>query len=89
MGTTTLLTFEEFEQLPSEPGKTELLDGELIQLPLAKNQHVKTSHRLRDRLKTLLEKAGSRRRDHPGIQKGRTGGPQDQDVSGKRRQRGL
>lgn len=57
MGTTTLLTFEEFEQLPSEPGKTELLDGELIQLAPAKKKHVKTAHRLRDRLKTLLENA--------------------------------
>jgi len=31
MATTTLLSFEEFEQLPDEPGKVELLDGELIE----------------------------------------------------------
>jgi len=35
MGTvsTSLLTFEEFERLPDEPGKRELLEGELIELP--------------------------------------------------------
>ena len=33
---TSLLTFEEFEQLPDDPGKLELLDGELIRLPPAK-----------------------------------------------------
>jgi Uma2 family endonuclease len=31
-----LMTFEELERLPDEPGKTELLDGELIQMPPAK-----------------------------------------------------
>jgi Uma2 family endonuclease len=31
-----LVTFEELERLPEEPGKTELLDGELIQMPPAK-----------------------------------------------------
>ena len=35
----TLLTFEQFEQLPDEPGKCELLGGELIQLPPAKRKH--------------------------------------------------
>lgn len=57
MGATTLLSFEEFEQMPSEPGKTELLDGELIQLPPAKKKHVITAHRLRDRIKALLDSA--------------------------------
>jgi Uma2 family endonuclease len=37
--TTTLLTFEEFERLPYEPGKRELLDGELIEMPPAKYEH--------------------------------------------------
>jgi Uma2 family endonuclease len=59
MGTTTLLTFEEFEQMPSEPGKTELLDGELIQLPPAKKSHVKLAHRLRDTLHPIVENAGA------------------------------
>ena len=43
MGTRTdtpLLTFEEFERLPDEPGKCELLKGELVQLPPAEfKQH--------------------------------------------------
>jgi Uma2 family endonuclease len=46
MGTTTLLSFEEFEQLPDEPGKLELLDGELIQLPPAKRKHMEIAHRI-------------------------------------------
>jgi len=33
MSTTALMTFAEFEQLPDCPGKQELIDGELIQLP--------------------------------------------------------
>ncbi len=35
MGTTALLTFEEFERLPEYPGKQELLEGDLIELPPA------------------------------------------------------
>jgi hypothetical protein len=31
----TLLTFAEFEQLPEEPGRCELLDGEITRLPPA------------------------------------------------------
>jgi len=35
MGTTTnLMTFEQFERLPDEPHKLELIDGELIRMPL-------------------------------------------------------
>jgi Uma2 family endonuclease len=60
MGTTiTLLTFEEFEQLPSEPGKTELLDGELIQLPPAKKKHMKIIHRFLYTLKPLVDERGA------------------------------
>jgi len=41
MATTTsgLMTFEEFEKLPEYPGKQELLEGELIELPPAKKGH--------------------------------------------------
>ncbi len=39
MSTTSLLTFAEFEQLPNEPGKTELIDGEVIHMPPPKNRH--------------------------------------------------
>jgi Uma2 family endonuclease len=55
---TTLLTFEEFEQLPDEPGKMELLDGELIRLPPAKLKHMKIVHRLYGLLGPIFETAG-------------------------------
>src|SRR5689334_14680357 len=35
----TLLTFDEFEQLPDKPGKLELLRGELIELPPPEQDH--------------------------------------------------
>jgi Uma2 family endonuclease len=41
-----LMTFEQFEQLPETPGKHELLDGELIELPPAKTSHMKISRRV-------------------------------------------
>jgi len=50
-----LVTFEELERLPEEPGKTELLDGELIQMPPAKRPHNKHSKRLFLRLFQLIE----------------------------------
>src|SRR6266700_4028533 len=57
MGTTTLLSFEEFEQLPDEPGKLEFLDGELIQLPPAKRKHGEISRRIQILLIRALDKA--------------------------------
>jgi Uma2 family endonuclease len=59
MGTTTLLSFEEFEQLPDEPGKLEFLDGELIQLPPAKRRHMELSRRIQILLMRAVEKAGA------------------------------
>jgi len=59
MSTTTLLTFEEFEKLPSEPGKMELLDGELIRLPPAFIKHMKIIHRLFALLTPIVDRAGS------------------------------
>jgi len=44
--TTSILTFEEFEQLPDEVGKTELLDGELSLLPPPKTIHMRIAYRL-------------------------------------------
>jgi len=55
MSTTTLLSFEEFEQLPDEPGKLELLDGELIRLPPAKSRHMKIAHRLQKMLMPIVD----------------------------------
>ena len=45
--------------MPSEPGKTELLEGELIQMPPAKKKPMRIAHRLRDSLKGLVEKSGA------------------------------
>jgi Uma2 family endonuclease len=59
MGTTTLLSFEEFEQLPDEPGKLEFLDGELIQLLPAKRRHMELSRRIQILLMRAVEKAGA------------------------------
>jgi len=50
-----LVTFEDLERLPEEPGKTELLDGELIQMPPAKRRHNKVAKRLFLRLFQLIE----------------------------------
>jgi Uma2 family endonuclease len=58
MGTTTLLSFEEFEQLPDEPGKLELLDGELIQFPPAKFKHMEIARRIHVLLMQAVGKAG-------------------------------
>jgi len=61
MGTVkTLLTLEEFEQLPDQPGKYELIRGELIELPPAELKHNRTSHRIYNRLKTAIEQAHAR-----------------------------
>jgi Uma2 family endonuclease len=46
MGTTTLLSFEDFERLPDEPGKDELLDGEPFHLPPAFIDHMDIVHRV-------------------------------------------
>ena len=40
------MTFEEFERLPEEPGKFELLEGELVYLPPAKVKHQRIGLRL-------------------------------------------
>jgi len=61
MGTiTTLLTFEEFERLPDQPGKHELLEGELIELPPAESQHNRIAHRIQKLLTSALEAAHAR-----------------------------
>jgi Uma2 family endonuclease len=54
MDVRTLLTFEQFEQLPDEPGKRELLRGELIELPPAKLKHNDMAHLFYDLLKPSL-----------------------------------
>ena len=55
---TTLLTFEEFEKLPDAPGKRELLDGELIELPPPKFKHAITQHRIARALEPCADSHG-------------------------------
>jgi len=55
MGTTNpLMTFEEFERLPDEPCKLQLIDGEVLRLPPAKIGHVRIRHRLFEVLEDAL-----------------------------------
>jgi len=58
--TTNLLTFAEFERLPDRPGKQELLEGELIELPPAERKNSKSSHRIYHRILIALEAAHTR-----------------------------
>src|SRR5471032_1923044 len=47
MGTTTnLMAFEQFERLPDEPHKLELIDGELIRMPPAITKQMRITLRL-------------------------------------------
>jgi Uma2 family endonuclease len=59
MATVTLISLEEFERLPDEPGKQELSDGELIIVPPAKSIHNKLSRRLYDALHASLAAGGA------------------------------
>jgi Uma2 family endonuclease len=58
--TTALLTFEEFERLPDQPGKRELLKGELIELLPAEYHHNTRAEKIYLRLLGALEAAHSR-----------------------------
>src|SRR5437899_1577125 len=63
MGTTTttrLLTFEEFEALPDTPGKRELLEGEVIELPIPEARHSKITRFVFKGLDSALEQAHAR-----------------------------
>ncbi len=65
MSVTTLLTFEEFEQLPDKPGKRELLRGELIELPPAKRPHSRISKLFFKALDNAVEKLQPDRSELP------------------------
>jgi Uma2 family endonuclease len=58
-GTTTRLTFGEFERLPDQPGKRELLKGELIGLPPADFVHNEIAHRIFNQLDAAVLEAHS------------------------------
>jgi len=52
---TALMTFEEFELLPDEPGKLELLEGELAHMPPPKIRHTKAVMKLTWVLKPVVD----------------------------------
>jgi Uma2 family endonuclease len=57
MSTTALLSFAEFEQLPDAPGKRELIDGELIEMPPPKLSHSIVARRIYELLREALDKS--------------------------------
>jgi Uma2 family endonuclease len=56
----TLLTFAEFEQLPEQPGKQELVRGELVEMAPAEYNHHLIADRIYDSLKSALAQAHAR-----------------------------
>jgi Uma2 family endonuclease len=50
MGTTTLMTFAEFEKLPDGPEQLELLEGELVRMPPPERTHMEVTEQLYKRL---------------------------------------
>jgi Uma2 family endonuclease len=60
MATTTVLSWGQFEQLPDDPGKRELLEGELIELPPPKIRHNEGSKRTFIWLNAALQEAHAR-----------------------------
>jgi Uma2 family endonuclease len=57
MSAITQLTAEEFLNLPDTPGKQELLDGELISLPLAKHSHSEIAMSFERLLRSAIDQA--------------------------------
>ena len=53
------MQFAEFETLSDRPGKRELLVGELIELPPAKQKHNQIAERIYLRLREILSEAGN------------------------------
>jgi Uma2 family endonuclease len=51
---TSYMTFEQFEQLPDEPNKLELIDGEVIRMPPPFTQHSRIAMRFYEALKQVL-----------------------------------
>jgi Uma2 family endonuclease len=54
----TLLTDEEYLNMPAEPGKHELLDGESISMPPAAHVHSIIARRFYELLQTVLPVRG-------------------------------
>jgi Uma2 family endonuclease len=58
MGAATIrLSFEEFEALPDSPGKQELLEGELIELPPAELKHNRIALWITNLMNAALDRA--------------------------------
>jgi Uma2 family endonuclease len=55
--TVASVSFTEFEQMPDEPGKQELIDGEVIYLPPPKLRHTELVIRLLDLFRTAFSNA--------------------------------
>jgi Uma2 family endonuclease len=55
--TLTLLTDEEFLALPKTAGKQELIDGELISLPLSKHSHDELGKRIAALFETVVDRS--------------------------------
>ena len=64
METTALMSFEEFERLDTTDD-IELLDGELIRLPMPQNLHMDSAERLFELLKPAVEQLRKSRPDLP------------------------
>src|SRR4051812_33145369 len=58
--TTATITFEEFERMPEQPGKQELLRGELIELPPADLLHARIARAIFRLVDTALATAQER-----------------------------
>jgi len=54
MGVKVLLSEAEFLELPEKPGKQELIQGQLIELPPAKHSHDELGNRNAELLRTVL-----------------------------------
>ncbi|MBZ5622297.1 MAG: Uma2 family endonuclease [Acidobacteriia bacterium] len=61
----TLLTFEQFEQLPDKDGRRELLEGELIELPPPFIEHDEGAHQLLYCFNAALKQFRAQGRDVP------------------------
>ena len=56
MATTTLMSFADFERLDFGADKVELLNGELVRMPPAQNDHMDVCERLFELLKAAVER---------------------------------
>ncbi len=71
MEAATKLTDEEFLSLPDEPGKQELLDGELISVPPPEEQHNEIGLRFFDLLRTVFHSSRVRHESGYKLRSGR------------------